>query len=51
MRAGGASAAVRTSINERCWKRHGRWKNDISKDGYVEETLENRLEVTRKLNL
>ena len=26
MRSGGATAAANTDVNERCWKRHGRWK-------------------------
>lgn len=51
LRASGATAVARTSVNERCWKRHGRWKSDMSKDGYVEDTLDNRLNVTKSLNL
>ena len=50
-RAGGASMAARASVNERCWKRHGRWKSDTAEDGYVKDTIQNRLEVTRQLNL
>ena len=30
---------------------HGRWKSDSSKDMYVEESLENRLQVTKYLCL
>lgn len=51
MRAGGASMAARSTVNERCWKRHGRWKGEKSKDGYVEDTIEKRLEVSKYLNL
>ena len=51
LRAGGASMAARASVNERCWKRHGRWKSDLAKDGYVQDSIENRLEVTKQLNL
>lgn len=51
MRAGGASTVARSKVNERCWKRHGRWKSELAKDGYVEDTLEKRLDVTRQLNL
>lgn len=51
LRAGGATAAARSSVNERCWKRHGRWRSDVSKDGYVEDSLEARLKVTQRLGL
>lgn len=51
MRSGGATAVANTNINERCWKRHGRWKSDTSKDGYVVDSVANRLEVTKKLGL
>jgi hypothetical protein len=32
MRSGGATAAANSNINDRVWKRHGRWKSDNSKD-------------------
>jgi hypothetical protein len=55
MRSGGATAAANSDINDRVWKRHGRWKSDSSKDGYVVDsvdmnfdmyTMERRLEMT-----
>ena len=42
LRVGGASAAVNANVNERCWKRQGRWKPDSAKDGYVADSLESR---------
>lgn len=51
MRAGGATEAANSGVNDRCWKRHGRWKSDRSKDGYVAESLERRLGVSRNLNI
>lgn len=48
LRSGGATAAVGSNVNERCIKRHGRWKCDSSKDMYVVDQLENRLAVSRK---
>ena len=54
LRSGGISAAVhnsRNSIPERLLKIHGRWKSDSAKDMYVEESLENRLRVTKYLGL
>ena len=38
-------------INERCLMRHGRWKSTLSKDGYVNDSVEKRLSVTKKLKL
>lgn len=52
LRAGGATAAANSkAINDRCWKRHGRWRTDTSKDGYVEDSFESRIGVTRVLGL
>ena len=30
LRSDGATMAVNSDVNERCWKRHGRWKSDSS---------------------
>ena len=49
LRSGGASAAARSDVNERCIKRHGRWKSDLSKDGYIADTFEKRLSVYQDL--
>ncbi|XP_063404577.1 uncharacterized protein LOC134688040 [Mytilus trossulus] len=51
LRSGGATAAANSDVNERCWKRHGRWKSDSCKDGYVADSIENRLKVSKKLGL
>ena len=51
LRAGGVSAAANAGINDRCWKSHGRWKSETSKDGYATDSLERRLEVSKKLGL
>jgi integrase len=51
LRAGGATAAANAGVNDRCWKRHGRWKSDSSKDGYVADSLSSRLEVSKHLHL
>ena len=42
LRAGGASAAARANVNERCWRRHGRWKSDAA-HGYVKDSIDHRL--------
>ena len=51
LRAGGATAAANSGVSDRCWKRHGRWKSDSSKDGYVKDSIENRLKVSKNLGL
>ena len=54
LRSGGITSAVRNSSNsipERLLKILGRWKSDSSEDIYVEESLENRLQVTKYLCL
>ena len=51
LRAGGVTAAAKGQVGDRCLKRHGRWKRDESKDSYIEDSLEKRLEVTQNLGL
>ena len=54
LRSGGITSVVRhscNSVSERLLKLHGRWKTDAAKDMYVEESLDNRLQVTKFLGL
>ena len=51
LRAGGATAAANNGVPDRLLKRHGRWKSDATKDGYVEDSAERRLEVTKRIGL
>ena len=54
LRFGGITSVVRNSSNlipESLLKIHGRWKSDPAKDIYVEQSLENRLQVTKYLGL
>ena len=51
LRASGATTAANAGVSDRCLKRHGRWKSDCAKDGYIEDSLEQRLLVTKKLKL
>ena len=54
LRSGGITSVVRNSCNsisERLLKLHGRWRTDTAKDMYVEESLDNRLLVTKHLGL
>ena len=50
-RAGGATSAANAQVPDRCWKRHGRWQSETAKDGYVEDSLYNRLLVSKSLGI
>ena len=51
LRAGGASAAASHRIEDRLFKKHGRWLSDRSKDRYVHEDLAQKLLVSQNLGL
>ena len=46
-----ANAEEGDDINESCLLRHGRWKSSLSKDCYINDSVEKRLSVTKKLKL
>lgn len=46
LRAGGVTLAVNSGVPDRMFKRHGQWK-----DGYVKDILEDRLSVSKSLQL
>ena len=50
-RAGGASLAANAGVPDRLFKRHGRWKSESAKDGYVKDSLQSRLQVSKGLGL
>jgi hypothetical protein len=49
VRSGGASGIVRSDVIERCIKRDGQWKPDVSKNCYISDTFEKRLSVPKGL--
>ena len=49
LRSGGASAAANAGVPDRMFKRHGRWRSENAKDGYVKDSLQERLSVSQKL--
>jgi len=51
LRAGGATAAANNGVPDRLFKRHGRWKSESAKDGYIEDSLEARMSVSESLGL
>ena len=50
LRSGGASAAANAGVPDRFFKRHGRWSEN-AKDGYVKDSLDERLKLSRNLGL
>lgn len=51
LRAGSATAAANNGVSDRLFKRHGRWKTDKAKDGYVEDSINHRMEVIKQIGL
>ena len=51
LRAGGATAAANVSIQDRLFKRHGRWVIEKAKDDYVKDSIQSRLAVSRSLGI
>ena len=47
LRSGGATAAANAGVPDRHFKRHGRWRSETAKDGYVKDSLSSRLQVSR----
>jgi len=46
LRLGGATVAANAGVPDRLFKRHGRWQSKNAKDGYVKDSVENRLQVS-----
>ena len=51
LRSGGATAAANAGVSDRHFERHGRWKSETAKDGYVKDSLSSRLQVSRNIGL
>ncbi len=51
LRSGGATAAANAGISDRHFKRHGRWKSETAKDGYVKDSLDSRLQVSKSIGI
>ena len=51
LRAGGAPAAANNGIQDRLFKRHCRRRSKTAKDGYVKDSIEKLLSVSRSLGL
>ena len=51
LRAVGATAAAGSGVPDRLFKRHGCWRSDKAKDGYVEDSVQGPLKVTQNLGI
>ena len=51
LRAGGATAAANLGVSDRLFQKHGRWKSERVKNGYVYENIPVLLQVTKNLGL
>ena len=51
LRSGGATAAASNNVDDRLISKHGRWKSDKSKNGYIKDTVEKRLQISKSLGL
>ena len=51
LRSGGVSAAAANKVPDRLLRAHGRWATNKSKDGYISDSLQHKLLVSRNLNL
>ena len=51
LRAGGATAAANAGIPDRLFKRHGRWRSETAKDGYVKDNVDSLLLVSQSSGL
>ena len=43
--------AANAGVSDRLFKIHGRWRSDNAKDGYIEDSMDKRLSVTRQLGI
>lgn len=51
LRSGGATSAAAAGVCDRLFKKHGQWRLDRAKDGYVKENLSEKLSVTKNLGI
>jgi len=42
LRAGGVTAAANAGVPDRVFKKHGRWRSESAKDGYIEDSVSER---------
>ena len=47
----GATAAANAGVEDRLFKRHGRWRSENARYGYIKDSYDSRLSVSLKLGL
>ena len=50
-RSGTATMSANSKSSDRLWNKHCRWRNDLATDGYVEDSLNDRLSISLNLHL
>jgi len=51
LRSGGASAAAANDVTDRMISKQGRWKSEQGRNGYIKDTIGNRLKVSKSLGI
>ncbi len=51
LRSGGASAVANAGVPDRLFKRHGRWRSETAKDGYIKDSPKALMSVSESLQL
>ena len=51
LRAGGATAAAENNVNGRLISKHGRWSSEKSKNGYIKDSANKRLMISKSLGI
>lgn len=51
LRSGGATSAADKGVCDRLFKKHGRWRSDTATDGYVSESVNIKMSVTKSLGI
>ena len=49
LRSGGATKAANSGVNERMIQRHGRWRSVSSKNMYIDDSIDRKLEVSKAI--
>ncbi|XP_066915915.1 integrase/recombinase xerD homolog [Clytia hemisphaerica] len=51
LRSGGASAAANNGVSDRLISKHGRWKSEKARDGYIKDSMATRMSISKSLGL
>ena len=51
LRSGGASEAAKNGISDRLISKHGRWKSQNARNGYIKDSMKTKLNISKSLGL